>query len=436
MKIPAFIKTNLLLKITSVNALVIGIRLIISFFIQRLYAHFVGEAGLYKIGQLQTLTQMLTSLTTLGVFNGVVKYVSEHKEDKEQLQKLFSTSFVFVTIGTLIASITLLIGARFWSEYLFSSPDFAYLIKIVAVVVPFIAVQRVFNGVVNGLSEYKKFAKIEIVSYVLSAAILIYSVTQYNIDGALFAIAITPAIQFFVMLFLFLKVLREYVQFEKISFKIPLGKSLLAFAIMSFVSTVLLGFVEIDIRDMLVNKMSESDAGKWTAMTFISKNYMVFSGTLFTMYVIPKFAGIYNKKDFTSELFSIYKFLLPLFGVGMLLVYIFREFVVEMIYPGFTGVASLFKWQLLGDFVRLGSLVLAHQFLAKKMVRNFIFSEILSLALFYGLSYYLVDEYGVEGVVLAHFLRYIVYFFVVLFLVYRYFNLQKKKKSSEIETLE
>jgi len=79
LKIPAFIKTILLLKITSVNALVIGIRLIISFFIQRLYAHFVGEAGLYKIGQLQTLTQMLTSLTTLGVFNGVVKYVSEHK---------------------------------------------------------------------------------------------------------------------------------------------------------------------------------------------------------------------------------------------------------------------------------------------------------------------------------------------------------------------
>lgn len=434
MKIPTFIKTNLLLKITSVNALVIGIRLVISFFIQRLYAQLVGEAGIYKIGQLQTLIQMLTSITTLGVFNGVVKYVSEHKEDKEQLQKLFSTSFVFVTIGSVLASVTLFAFSGYWSEYLFSSQEFVYLIKLVAIIVPFVAVQRVFNGVVNGLSKYKKFAKIELVSYVLSAALLIYFLFEYNIDGALVAIAITPAIQFLVMLFLFLKVLREYVQFEKISFKIPLAKSLLAFALMSFVSTVLLGFVEIDIRDMLANKMTEADAGIWTAMTNISKNYMVFSGTLFTLYVIPKFASIYTKADFTKELFTIYKTLLPIFGVGMLIVYFFREFIIELIYPGFNEMASLFKWQLLGDFVRLGSLVLAHQFLAKKMVRNFIFSEILSLALFYGLSYYLVDGYGVEGVVLAHFLRYIVYFFVVFFLVYRYFNLQKKKKSSGIET--
>jgi PST family polysaccharide transporter len=59
------------------------------------------------------------------------------------------------------------------------------------------------------------------------------------------------------------------------------------------------------------------------------------------------------------------------------------------------------------------------------MVRNFIFSELISLGLFYVLSYYLAGIYGVEGVVLAHFLRYIVYFFVVLFLVFRYFKKQR-----------
>ena len=87
--------------------------------------------------------------------------------------------------------------------------------------------------------------------------------------------------------------------------------------------------------------------------------------------------------------------------------------------------APLFKWQLLGDFVRLAAIVLGYQFLAKKMVRNFIFSEILSLALFYGFAYYFAGIYGVEGVVMAHFLRYVVYFFVVLYLVFRYFKNRK-----------
>ena len=62
---------------TSLNAVVIGIRLVVSLFIQRLLAEMVGEVGISKIGQLRNLTSLLTSLSTGGIFNGVTKYVSE-----------------------------------------------------------------------------------------------------------------------------------------------------------------------------------------------------------------------------------------------------------------------------------------------------------------------------------------------------------------------
>ena len=426
MKIPGFIKSNLLLKITSVNSLVIGIRLVVSVFLQRLLAEMVGEAGIYKIGQLRSLSQLLSSITSLGVFNGVVKYVAEYKEDKEQLQKLFSTTLVFTLTGSILSGVILFFTAGYLSDYLFSSIEYTYLIKIIAIIVPFIATQRVFNGVVNGLSEYKKFAKIELASYLLSAGLTVLFLFNYNIDGALVAIALTPVIQVFTMIFLLLKILKKYVQFSKLTLTTPLAKNLLAFTLMSFVSTVLLQYVEIDIRAMLAESLTESDAGIWTAMTFISKNYMVFSGAIFTLYVIPKFASIRTKAAFSKELLSIYKTLLPLFGIGMILIYIFRSYLINFIYPGFDAMNPLFKWQLAGDFVRLASVILAHQFLAKKMVKNFIFSEILSLALFYAFAYFLAPTYGVEGVVMAHFYNYCIYFFVVLFLVYRYFKKQEK----------
>lgn len=410
---------------TSLNAAVIGIRLVISFFIQRLLAEIVGEAGISKIGQLRNLSQLLTSVTSVGVFSGVVKYVSEHKDDKAQLQKLFSTAFVFVIIGSIVCFLVLFFGADFISERLFLSTNFSYLIKLLAVLVPFISVQRIFNGVVNGLSQYKKFAKIDLFAYLVSATLTIVFLLKYNIDGALVAIAITPLIQLLVLLFIFSSVLKEYVQFSKLTLKTPMAKALLAFSLMSFFSSVLLNYVEIDVRSMLADKLSEEDAGIWTAMTFISKNYMVFSGSIFTLYVLPRFAGIKTKGLFKQELLSIYKTLLPIFGLGMLAVYFLRSYFVDFIYPGFDGMLPLFKWQLLGDFVRLASLVLMHQFLAKKLVRSFIFSEIVSLGLFYLLAHYLVQQYGVEGVVIGHFIRYIVYFVVVLFLVVRYFNKQK-----------
>ncbi len=388
---------------TSVNGVVISIRLLISVFVQRLLAEIVGEAGIYKIGQLRSLSQILSSITSLGVFNGVVKYVAEYKDDKPQLQRLFSTTLVFTIFGTVVTGALLFFGANYLSTYLFGSGEFTFIVKLVAIVVPFISIQRVFNGVINGLSNYKKFATVELISYILSACLLVYLLYQNNITGALIAIALTPVIQVIVMLFLIFKILKEYVQFKKLTFSTPLGKS------------------------MLANSLSEDDAGIWTGMTFISKNYMVFSGAMFTLYVIPKFASINSRSGFLKELLSIYKTLLPLFGIGMILIFVFRDFVIELIYPGFTEMAPLFKWQLLGDFVRLGALVLIHQFLAKKLVRNFIFTEIVSLALFYGFANYLVIDYGVEGVVMAHFIRYILLFFIVLFLVFSYYNNLKKK---------
>ncbi len=367
------------------------------------------------------------SITSLGTFNGVVKYIAEYKQDEIKLQKLFSSVFVFLIIGISITTSVLLLFSSEISNYLFSTDEYSYLIKLTAVVVPFIAVQRVFNGVINGLSEYKKFTKIDLISYLLSAVLTVVFLFQYNLNGVLIAIAITPVIQVLVMLYFFYKVLREYIQFKSLKIEAPMARALFAFTLMSFVSSILLPLVEIDIRGMLDEKLSGRDAGIWTNMTFISQNYMVFSSSIFTLYVIPKFAGIYNRENFKSEVISIYKTLLPLFALGMIFVFFFKDIIIELIYPGQIEMAPLFKWQLMGDFVRLASLVLAHQFLAKKLVLNFIFTEIMSLVLFYGFAYYFTEIYGIEGVVMAHFLRYVVYFIVVFLLVFRYFKKQGKK---------
>lgn len=430
MRLPAFIRNNLLLKMTSLNSVVIAIRLVISVFVQRLLSQMVGEAGIAKIGSLRNLTEMLQSFSSVGFFSGVVKYVSEYREDKEQLQKLFSTTTVITFFASLVLFGVFFFGAGYLSETIFETRDYSYLMKLLAIIVPFISMNRIFTGVVNGLSQYKKLASIDLISYAISSVLTVVLLLTHNLDGALVAIAITPVLQFVVLLFIFFKILKEYVQFSRLNFKIPMIKELLAFSVMSFFSTILLNYVEIDIRVMIQNKINIEDAGIWTGMTNISKNYMVFSNALFSLYVLPKFAGIYTKSDFKFELANIYKTLLPLFGAGMLAIYFLRELVILIVYPDFTGMAPLFKWQLLGDFVRLAAMILGYQFLAKRMVRSFIFTEILSLGLFYGFAYYLTDSYGVEGVVMAHFYRYLIYFVVVFFLIYRYFK--KNPKSSEM----
>lgn len=428
MKLKKILKGNLLLKITSLNAIVIIVRLLISLFIQRMLAISFGEIGIAKIGQLRNLIQIITSTSSFGSFNGVVKYVSEFRDNNEKLKGLFNTIFVFCFVGSVLTSIIIIVNASWITYKIFGDLEFLNVIRLLALFPFIIGVNRVFQGVINGLSEYKKYAKIDLISYSLSITLLLICLYFYDLKGVLFSIILTPIIQFGTIVYILGLTLKEYIKIKNLEFKLPFAKEILAFALMSFVSTILLNYIELDIRTMITNKISINEAGYWTSINFISKNYMLFSSGIFTLYVIPKFARIYDGRVFRKEVFFIFKTILPLFALGMFIVYLFRIKVIDIVYPNFLGMEPLFKWQLLGDFIRLASLVLAHQFLAKKMVKTFIITEIISLGLFYFLAQYLVGLYGVEGIVMAHFYRYLVYFCIVIFSVWNYFRQQKSVK--------
>lgn len=429
MKLPKFLSGNTVLKITSLNALVITIRLVVSVFIQRLLAITVGEAGIASIGQVRNVMVMLTSTSTMGIFSGVVKYVAEFKENKPELARLFSTATIFVIIGSVVSALILFIGSSYFSNYLFNSDEFIYVFKLLAVIVPFVAVSRTINAIVSGLSDYKKYAKIELISYLLATVAILIGLYTSKLEGVIAAIAIAPIIQLIVLGFVFGKTLREYMNIRALKFNLNYKNKLLAFTLMSFVSAFLLNYIEINIRTTVADEINIDEAGYWTAITFISKNYMVFATGLFTLYVIPKFANIHNKKDFKNEVFNIYKTILPIFGLGMVLVYLFRDLIIEIIYPDFTGMEPLFKWQLLGDFIRLCALVLAHQFLAKRLVKSFVVTEIVSLVLFFVLTKIFIQYYGTEGVVMAHLVRYIIYFAIVIFVISLYYSNKDSKLS-------
>ncbi|NRR92729.1 O-antigen translocase [Winogradskyella undariae] len=427
MKLPKFISNNLVLKITSLNAVVITIRLIVSAFIQRLLAVTVGEAGIASIGQLRNVIAMVTSTSTLGTFNGVVKYMSEFKTDQPELSKIFSTVTVFGIIGSLTSSAVLFFGASFLSDYLYDSQDYIFVFQLLSVVIPFVAIGRIVNAVISGLSDYKRYAKVELISYLLATVALIIGVYSSELNGVLIAIIIAPVIQLIVLAFVFGNTLKTYVKFKSLKLNLIYKNKLLAFTLMSFISTFLLNYIELNIRTLVSEEININEAGYWTAVTFISKNYMVFATGLFTLYVLPKFASIHNKHDFKIEVFNIYKTILPIFGLGMILVYFLRDFIIQIIYPEFTGMEPLFKWQLLGDFIRLGALVLSHQFLAKRLVKSFVITEIISLGVFFVLSKIFIPYYGTEGVVMAHFVRYIIYFIVVAFVIKSYYSSNKSE---------
>ena len=416
MKLPSFLKNNLILKITSLNSLVVGTRLLISLIVQNLLAQYTGQSGIAKVGQIRNFTNILTSVSSLGVFNGVVKYVSEYKDNEKGLIKLFSTVYVISTITTIILSVVIFTYAKNLSSWLFLSEDYYLVFHILSMIVPFIAMNRIFNGIISGLSAYKVHAKIEVVWYSMASFLLIFSLYNYNIEGVLIAIAITPIIQFFVLIFIFGKTLNEYLKFSKLSFRFPMLKVLLGFTLISFTATVCSNFVEINFRNLISDKISENEAGIWTAMSSISKIYMQFLITIFSIYILPKYAKIHFSYAFKIEIKNIYKTLLPLVIIGMLIVYFSREILILLIYnDDFLGMKVLFKWQLLADLVRFIANILSFKFLAKNQVKYFVTTQLIGLVTYCICGHLLINHFFVEGLVIALLLSNIIYFILVLY---------------------
>ena len=112
--------------------------------------------------------------------------------------------------------------------------------------------------------------------------------------------------------FIFGKTLKEYIVFSNLSLKTPMFKVLLGFTIISFVATVCSNFVEINFRTLISSRISENEAGVWTAMSSISKIYMQFLLIVFSIYILPKYTEIQFSDAFKKEVKTLYKTLLPL----------------------------------------------------------------------------------------------------------------------------
>ena len=106
---------------------------------------------------------------------------------------------------------------------------------------------------------------------------------------------------------------------------------------------------------------------------------------------------------------------MPFLAVILILVYLSRSLLVSLLFSEeFRPIEDLFGYQVLGDFMRVLSMVIAYQFLAKKMFTHFIIIEVFLFVMIYVSSINFIDMFGLKGAVMAHFVSYFLHFAIIL----------------------
>lgn len=414
--IKKIIQTDLF-KITSLNSLSVLLKIGTGLITSKLLAVFIGPSGMALVGNLRNFSSSLESISTLGFQNGIVKYVAESKEDRNQLQKTISTAFISLLIVALVLSFVLYFFAVFWSKQIFGSGfEYQIVFKATALVLPWYAISVFLLSLINGLGKFKEVILVSIIGNAIGLLVSIYMISHFRTLGALLSIVISPALLFFVTFYFinkefnFLKTIRfRYFDFQVI-------KNLSSYSLMALVSSVLGPLVYLTIRKNVIGEVGLEQAGFWETITRISTYYMMFITTILSVYFFPKLAASKNNQETKKVFWSFYKNILPLFTVALIVVYFARFFIINLLFTNeFLPVTTLFFWQLLGDVFKAAAWVLGFQFFAKKMTKAFIISEIASLVVLYILSSYLVSLFGIQGIVIAQALDNFTYLLVLVF---------------------
>lgn len=413
--IKKIIQTNLF-KITSLNSVSVLIKIGIGLVTSKLLAVFVGPSGMALVGNLRNFSTSLESISTLGFQNGIVKYIAESKDDKQQLQKTISTVFISLLVVAFFLSGMLYFLAAFWNKQIFGTHfEYEIVIKAMALALPWFAIAVFFLSVINGLGKFAAVIWINILGNVIGLIVSISMIVQYKTLGALLSIVISPALLFFVTYFF---IAREFhfsklIQYKLFDFQVI--RNLSSYSLMALVSSVFGPLVYLAIRKNVIFVVGIEQAGFWETMTRISTYYMLFISTILTVYFLPKLTVAKDNLETKKVFWSFYKNILPLFIIGLILIYFSRTILIKLLFTKeFLPVTSLFFWQLLGDVLKVASLILGYQFYAKKMTLAFIFSELASLGVLYFSSIFLIEYFGIQGIVLAQALDNFIYLLVLV----------------------
>ncbi|MGB5941364.1 MAG: O-antigen translocase [Leeuwenhoekiella sp.] len=413
-----FFNSSLLLKVTSYNAIGVVVKLATGLVSSKVIAFYLGAAGMALLGDLRNFMTSVHSISTLGIYNGIVKYVSEFKNDASELKAVLSTSLLLNMLASVILALVLFFGAGFWNNLIFKETyDFAFIFRLTGLAIPFYTLYLYSQALLNGLAKHRLLINIGIVGNILTLIGSVTLIYYYRIHGAFVIAVISPVIALGITVLAVFGKRRFLTNFSLGNFKVGYLRKFTSYAGMTAFSAAVSPVVFMLIRQEIINQEGLTAAGYWDAMTRLSDYYMMFGTTILTLYILPKLSEIVTTKAFRREIFHFYKTILPLFAIGAVVVYFLRTFIVQIVFTAdFLPMETLFQWQLVGDFFKLASVVIAYQFVAKNMFYYFIITQIISLGTIYLSSVFFIDLYGVNGATMSHAFSYCIYFVMMLFI--------------------
>ncbi|WP_422766832.1 O-antigen translocase [Photobacterium leiognathi subsp. mandapamensis] len=394
------------------------VKMLSGLIINKAISIFVGPSGLALIGQLQNASGIIQTVSSGGIANGIIKYTAENKSRNET----WSTGLRITLIFSMLSTIILLLFSKELSQLIFHTIEYQFVILILGLMITLFSLNQFVLSIITGLSDLRLYTIINIIQSFYSLILTVTLIYLYSINGALIAMVTNQSIVFFIVLYK----IRSNKDIKLNMFKNAFNKNeslkLFSFSVMTLVSALSLPLSLLIIRNYIGNHLSWDYAGYWQAMIYLSSMYLLIITTLLSTYYLPTLSKIKNQKELYAEIRKAYIFLMPIVITAAIVIFYSKGIIISLLFDEkFTVMEELFKWQLIGDVIKVCSCLLSYIILAKAMTRVFIITEIISASMLALLSIQFIDNFGFVGLSYAYAVSNFIYFFIILVVIAWFF---------------
>jgi O-antigen/teichoic acid export membrane protein len=409
------------LKVGLTFAVSTGTKLVAGLFIVKVIALYVGAEGLGQLGQFMSVMNMVTTLAGGGIVTGLIKYVAEHAENKEELSRYLSSgSFITLMASGLIALI-LIAGATPVSNLLLGTPRYVVVFYVLALVQFIIGANNYATSVINGHRDAKGFAIVS-ASGTLVGAVIMFSATRWGgLTGSMYGLMLMPAaMAFFSIPYIFYRGLISATVLAPRRHS-EATNNLLHYSGMLCVTVSTLPVAQIVVRNLIEKQAGWGAVGYWQGVSRISDVYLQFITVVLSNYYLPQLSAISDKDELRSHVYNALKIAVPATVLMALTVFLLRDLIIPLLFSkSFLPMRDLFLFQLIGDCFKVSAYTIGYVCVAKAMTRLYIFAEIYQSVMFIVLANVFLNSAGPVGVTYAYALNYALYFVIALVAFRRY----------------
>ncbi|MBE0448560.1 MAG: O-antigen translocase [Actinobacteria bacterium] len=405
-----------LIKTSLLNAIAVVIKMLTLLGINKILAIYVGPAGYAALGQFQNAVQMITTFASGAINTGVTKYTAEYYEDEEKQRVVWRTAGTIAFVGSLVTGILVIIFSKPLAGLFLKDESYSGVFVWFAVTLVLFVFNTLLLAILNGKKEIHRYVVANIAGSLFALMVTSFMVIQYGLYGALVALAVYQSLSFFVTMLLCYKT--SWFRFSYMIGGIDkkAAKNLAKYTAMALTSAVCVPLSHILVRNHLGETFGWEAAGYWEAMWRLSAAYLMLVTTTLSVYYLPRLSELKEPTAIRQEILQGYKVILPVAASCGLIIYLLRNFIIRVLFTDdFAEMEVLFTWQMVGDTLKIASWLLGFILAAKALFGLYIVSEILFTLLFFFLTYFLSESFGIESVSIAHSINYLCHLLFMLF---------------------